>query len=324
MVKAIGLFSGGLDSMLACCVLRDQDIELLPLTFTTPFFGAEVARKAARDLDLPLEVMDITERHLVIVKDPPSGHGKNMNPCIDCHALMLEIAGEKMLAEGYDFLFTGEVLGERPMSQNRGSLNRVANRSGFRGRVLRPLSARLLDETLPEQEGKVDRSLLLDLSGRGRSRQIELARHYGIAEYPTPAGGCRLTDPAYSTRLRDLFAHMADPPLIWIRSLALGRHFWVDDACKVVVGRNHGENEALEALAGKEICQLGGRDFRGPRVLLFGEATEENLRRAASLVARYGDPPAGMAPVWVVDPGREEFLVEATAVTDELLEAWRV
>lgn len=324
MVKAIGLFSGGLDSMLACCVLREQGIELLALTFTTPFFGADVARRAAKDLDLPLEVLDITERHMVIVKDPPSGYGKNMNPCIDCHALMLAIAGEKMEAEGFDFLFTGEVLGERPMSQNRGSLNRVANRSGYKGRILRPLSARLLDPTLPEEEGKVDRSRLLDLSGRGRTRQFELAAAYGIREYPTPAGGCRLTDPAYSQRLKDLFAHDADPPPSWIRSLALGRHFWVAPGCKVVVGRNHRENLALEKLAEEGVVQLGGREFRGPRVLLFGEATEENLGRAASLVMRYGDPPAQGAEVWVLVPGREEFAVVAEAAKDELLEGWRV
>ncbi|MBU2053859.1 MAG: tRNA 4-thiouridine(8) synthase ThiI, partial [Proteobacteria bacterium] len=209
-VKGIALFSGGLDSTLAVKVISDQGIEVRGITFETPFFGAAKARAAAAGIGLPLQVLDITEEHLKMLRAPRYGYGKNMNPCIDCHTLMLKIAGRKMEEEGADFVFTGEVLGERPMSQGKQSLQVVAKNAGYPDRILRPLSAKLLPETEPEREGKVDRSRLCDLQGRGRKRQMEMAAHYRIASYPAPAGGCLLTDPIFSRRLRDLFAHHPD------------------------------------------------------------------------------------------------------------------
>ena len=198
MVTGVGLISGGLDSVLATRVLQDQDIRIIGVSFVTPFFGSEKAEKAAAMLDIDLKVIDITKIHLEVVKYPKYGYGKGMNPCIDCHALMFHEAGKVMEEEGADFLFSGEVLGERPMSQNRQSLMIVARRSGCEKLIIRPLSAKLLPETLPEREGKVNREKLLDIEGRSRKRQMELVDHYGITEYAQPAGGCLLTVPGYA------------------------------------------------------------------------------------------------------------------------------
>ena len=172
-----------------------------------------------------------------------------MNPCIDCHTLMLKIAGQRMVEEEADFLFTGEVLGQRPMSQGKQSLQVVAKNAGFPDRIIRPLSAKLLEETAPEREGKVDRSRLLDIQGRGRKQQMEMAVHYGITSYPAPAGGCLLTDPIFTRRLRDLFGHHPDYRIRDIELLKVGRHFRLDENTKAIVGRNAMDNQTIERLA---------------------------------------------------------------------------
>jgi tRNA U34 2-thiouridine synthase MnmA/TrmU len=194
-VRALGLCSGGLDSILAGLVLRQQGIDVAWVSFETPFFSADKARAAARLTGIPLSVQCITSVYMPMLRNPACGYGKNMNPCMDCHALMFRLAGERMRAEGFDFLFSGEVLGQRPMSQTKNALRYVEKHSGFDGWILRPLSARRLPETFAEREGLVDRERLLDLSGRGRKPQIALAEAFGITAYPAPAGGCLLTDP---------------------------------------------------------------------------------------------------------------------------------
>lgn len=288
-VRALGLISGGLDSMVAVCVLKEQGIEVTGISFITPFFSAEKAGAASRQIGFPLLVRDITLPHLALVKNPPSGYGSRMNPCIDCHALMLEVAGKIMEEEGFDFLFTGEVLNERPMSQTLRSLNRVANLSGYRDRVLRPLSALLLAETLPEREGLVDRTRLLNIQGRSRKRQIDLAERYGIKDYPTPAGGCLLTDPAFSKRLRDLltFGPASDPR--HVAMLKVGRHFRIRDGVKAMVGRNADDNLALAGLAGEGDVVLRTPYIPGPTVVLSGSDNEIDIVVAARLCARYSD-----------------------------------
>jgi tRNA U34 2-thiouridine synthase MnmA/TrmU len=194
-VRALGLCSGGLDSMLSALVLRRQGIHVEWISFETPFFSADKARRAANQTGIPLHVQDITDEYLVMLQAPPAGFGKNMNPCMDCHALMFRKAGFFMQAHGFDFLFSGEVLGQRPMSQTAPSLRYVEKHSGFDGKILRPLSARRLPETDMERQGLVDRNRLLDLSGRSRKPQMALAAEFGIGAYPSPAGGCLLTDP---------------------------------------------------------------------------------------------------------------------------------
>lgn len=288
VVKGLGLFSGGLDSILAVKVLQDQGIEVIGITFQTPFFGPQQASKAAEEIGIPLIVKDFTQRHLEMLKDPPSGYGSNMNPCIDCHALMLSEAGKIMEREGYHFLFTGEVLNERPMSQNRNSLARVAKRSGYKPYVLRPLSAKLLPETRPEQEGFVDRKRLLNISGRGRKPQMALAKHYAVKNYPAPAGGCLLTDPNFSFRLKELFHHNWNCSIQELELLKIGRHFRIDGT-KIVVGRDERENDRLRELVEKDDVLLSGEHIPGPLVLISGGGSSGVVKRAAGLCVRYSD-----------------------------------
>ena len=207
-IRALGLFSGGLDSMLAAAVLRAQGLDVTLICLVTPFFGAGASPGIGRPPG-PAPPGGGPHRQIPpLIYDPPHGWGRGHNPCIDCHTLMLREAGALMAAEGFDLLFTGEVLGQRPMSQNRGSLNLIARESGFADLLLRPLSAKSLKTTQPEIEGWVDRERLLNLSGRGRKRQMALAEEYGITRYPAPAGGCLLTDPGYAARLKELLRHL--------------------------------------------------------------------------------------------------------------------
>ncbi len=309
MARAIGLFSGGLDSILAVRLLADQDVEILAVSFVTPFFGSERAERAAGELGVPFRPVDITEDHLALVRNPRHGYGRNMNPCIDCHALMLKTAAGIMEQEGYDFLFTGEVLGERPKSQNRTALDIVAKESGFPDLVLRPLSAKLLEPTRPEREGLIDRDRLLDISGRSRKRQMALAEAFGITEYPTPAGGCLLTDPIYSKRLRELWDHDPDATADDVGLLSLGRHLRLTSETKLVLGRNQGENEKLRNLFRPGDVRMFVLGVPGPVGLLRGAADDELKRLAASLCARYSD----------AAPGQEVTVVLTTHGVDEQL-----
>ena len=244
-VRALGLCSGGLDSMLAGLVLRDQDIDVAWITFETPFFNAAKARKASNMTGIPLTVKSIFNVYMKMLKNPPAGYGKHMNPCMDCHALMFKLAGELMRAKNFDFLFSGEVLGQRPMSQNKSSLGYVEKHSGFKGYIVRPLSARNLPLTIPEKEGLVERDRLLDISGRGRNRQIKLAQKFGISDYPAPAGGCLLTDKNFSNRLRDLFDHQDECTEEELHLLKHGRHFRLNPNAKLIVGRTEDDNENI-------------------------------------------------------------------------------
>lgn len=313
-VRGLGLISGGLDSMLAARLLMEQGIAVTGIAFVTPFFGSKNAELAAARVGFPLVVRDITTPHLAMVKSPPSGYGSRMNPCIDCHALMLESAGALMDAEGFDFLFTGEVLNERPMSQSLRSLNRVANLSGRPGHVLRPLSALRLRETLVESEGKVDRTRLLNLEGRSRRRQFELARQWGIADYPNPAGGCLLTDPGYSRRLKDLLDHGPDADVHDLELLKVGRQFRIRAGVKAAAGRNVADNQALTALRGPGDLLLRTGGVPGPVMILSGAANDADIALAAGICARYSDGRAGSVRIIVEsDAGAIELLTEPIA-----------
>ncbi len=287
MSKAIGLISGGLDSLLAARVLLDQGIELLGLSFETPFFGPGTAKRIAVQLGIPLRVMEISEEHLKIVMNPPPGYGSAMNPCIDCHALMIRNAGQIMEEEGYDFIFTGEVLNQRPMSQNRQSLQLVAKLSGYSEFLLRPLSAKLLPETRVEREGIVDRGRMLDIQGRSRKRQLALAQDYGLVEFGTPAGGCLLTERGFSVKLRELF-EMGNFDLRDVRLLKLGRHFRIGTV-KMVLGRNEEENRKIKEMRRDGDVLLSAEHFPGPVALVCGGAAEEVLRQGAGICVAFSD-----------------------------------
>ncbi|MBI4779441.1 hypothetical protein HY797_03250 [Candidatus Falkowbacteria bacterium] len=210
MAKTLVLLSGGLDSMLAAHVLMDQGVEITGLSFNSNFFNTAKAKKAAGELGIELIEIDFSDEHLEMVKNPEHGYGKKMNPCIDCPGLMLKKAKEIMDKEGFDFVATGEVLGQRPMSQNKESLKVVEKISGLEGKLIRPLSAKLLDESEPEKNGKLIRERLLDISGRSRQKQLELVKKYGIKEYASPGGGCLLTDPEFSEKLLKILEYWPD------------------------------------------------------------------------------------------------------------------
>jgi len=292
IVRGLGLCSGGLDSTLAALVLRRQNIHVEWITFETPFFTADKARKASERTGVPLHVQDITEDYLVMLKAPPAGFGKNMNPCMDCHALMFSKAGAFMVAHGFDFLFSGEVLGQRPMSQNAPSLRYVAKRSGFGERILRPMSAKKLPETVMETSGLVDREQLLDLSGRSRKPQMALAREFGLTDYPSPAGGCLLTDVGYSRRLKDLFDHSDQVQVNHLYLLKYGRHMRLGPATKIIVGRNQKENQKIEQYFDPQRdILLKTHSYPGPTAIMPDGGPPELLFLAASICAGYTKAP---------------------------------
>lgn len=288
-VKAVGACSGGLDGLLASAILMQQGIDVEIVTFTSPFFPND-SSDIMNQLDVKQHKLDFSDDILKILRNPESGFGKNCNPCIDCHAMMFHRLGEFAEKIGADFIFSGEVTGQRPMSQNRGALNRVARLSGYAEILLRPLSAKILPETLPEKTGLVMREKLLDISGRGRKRQMKLASELGL-KYQTPAGGCFLTDSGYCVRLEVL---LEIPGLLTVnncRIIRYGRIFRLSSSAAGVIGRNRNENEKLENLAQQSdrIIELINRP--GPSAILMGDIAE--LPLLSSLVAFYGKVRSG-------------------------------
>ncbi|MGV8074786.1 MAG: tRNA 4-thiouridine(8) synthase ThiI [Syntrophobacteraceae bacterium] len=295
--KGIGLMSGGLDSVLAVKVLQEQDIELIPVMFKTPFFGPKPGADISRVVGITVRVVDFSEVHLGMLRKPVYGYGSQMNPCIDCHALMLREAGRLMEEERADFLFTGEVLGQRPMSQRRDSLRSVEKLSGYPGRVLRPLSAKLLPPTIVETEGLVDRSRLLDISGRSRKRQMELVKRYGIVDYPQPGGGCLLTREGFVKKLREMLRRYPQAGLREMELLKWGRHFSLPEGSICIIGRNEADNEKLESLVGAEDTLLRVIDYPGPTGLVIGPPrSDADQSLAALIVAAYSDAPPAHSP----------------------------
>ncbi len=304
-IRGLGLCSGGLDSILSALVLKDQGIDVTWICFETPFFSDEKARRASQATGVPLIVRSIFPTYLKMLKNPPVGYGQYMNPCMDCHALMFKLAGETMQAEGFDFLFSGEVLGQRPMSQTYPSLRYVAKQSGMDGYIVRPLSAKRLPESIPEQKGWIDREQLLSLSGRSRKPQIRLAAQYGITSYPAPAGGCLLTDKGYSHRLRDIFDHQTTYTEAELHLLKYGRHLRLDSHTKVIVGRTQKENESIGKWidTGRDIV-LKTMGYPGPTAVIPGGSdTEAIVSQAAAICAGYSKAPAqSLVDVGVSDP----------------------
>lgn len=288
--KAIALLSGGLDSILAVKLMLDQGIEVTAVNFLTTFCtctnkGCEHAgTKAARTLKVHLKIFHMAEEYLEVVKNPKHGYGSNMNPCLDCRILLFRKAKEYMSQIGASFIITGEVLGERPMSQRRDAILLIEKEAGLKGLIVRPLSAKAFEPTIPEIEGIVDRNKLLDISGRSRKPQIALAREFGINDYPCPAGGCLLTDPGFAGRMKDLIKHnslnMAD-----VKLLKIGRHFRLSGDAKLVIGRDEKENEALKAhIKDGDIC-FELKDIAGPLSILRGGEDESLLKLAANIAA---------------------------------------
>jgi len=289
-IKALVLFSGGLDSILAAKILMEQEIKLKGITFKSYFFNAEQAKKAAKQIKLPLKIIDFSKEHLKTVKNPRHGYGKAMNPCIDCHILMLRTAKRIMKKEKFDFIITGDVLGERPMSQNKQALELIEKGSSLTGYLLRPISAKLLKPTIPEKLGWVNREKLLDISGRSRKRQIALAKKYKIRKYPSPAGGCLLTDLEFAKRLRELLKVYPKCNGNDIELLRLGRHFLKDEA-KIVIGRNEEENKKIKKLKKSSDILIEMKNYPGPLTFIRsygrGEIPQKIVEKAQKLTQYY-------------------------------------
>jgi len=287
-IRAISLVSGGLDSLLAIRVVQSQGIEIHGLALRSLFFEPGSAEKTCKMLNVPVHIEDFTSTLLSLIQHPKHGFGAGMNPCIDCHIAMLKQAGQFMEEGGFDFIITGDVLNQRPMSQNRHALDMIAAESGFKELILRPLSAKLLGQTKPEQAGWVKREQLLDLHGRTRKPQLSLAKQFGLTGYLQPAGGCILTDTQYSERLKDLKEHEGIGNHEHIKRLRLGRHFRLENE-KLVVGRNEDENMHLEKTALATDLILKPASVPGPTGLIPYTATETELLKAAAICARYSD-----------------------------------
>ena len=293
-MKAIALLSGGLDSTLAAKIALGEGIELEALNFLTVFCTCTnkgetclASQKAVDALGIPLKVFNVSEEYLEVVKHPKHGYGSNMNPCIDCRIFMLKKAKAYMEGSGASFIVTGEVLGERPMSQRKDAMRLIEKEAGLEGFILRPLSAKLLPASIPEREGWVDRERLLCIQGRSRKPQIELAEHFGIHDYPCPAGGCLLTDPGFSRRMKDLILHTPDFSLNDVHLLKMGRHFRLSPKIKLVVGRDKEENQKIQTFAQGEDILLKLSCLPGPLSLLRGSADGVDIEKAASITVRY-------------------------------------
>lgn len=301
--------------MLAVCVLREQGCQVEAVVFDSPFFNTDQARRSAEAIGVTLHVPDFTADITGLLDNPRHGFGRTMNPCIDCHALMIRRAGEIVREKGWNFVATGEVLNQRPMSQNRHSLAIVASTSGCAEILVRPLSALLLDETRPEREGLIDRSRLLALSGRGRSAQIALAEKFGIGTFPAPAGGCLLTEGLFCSKLRDLQLHEGLENRRDLRWLRLGRHFRLPDGAKCIAGRDAEDNDRLQREAGPGNIVLHPVAVPGPTVVLPLAASAADAARAAAICAGYCDAHGGGSVRLARERGgvREEIEVEPMA-----------
>jgi len=316
--KALALFSGGLDSLLAVKLLEQQGVKVIPVCFESPFFSCKKAIQTGKKNNIFVNVVRLEQDYIEMIHDPKHGYGKNMNPCIDCHAFMYKKLGDMLEKYNADFLISGEVLGQRPMSQHMNGLNAVAKWSGFKDLIVRPLSQKLLPDTKPIRERWIDKNLLLDLQGRNRIPQIELAEKFGISEYPTPAGGCLLTDPGYSKRLFDLKKYNMFAQR-FITFLNVGRQFRLDYSTKLIIGRNQNDNEYMEKLIEKDVNNknivLKAKEIPGPIGIVQTHdkiVSEETLKLAAEILVRYTSKVNNEADVLMQFPDGEvkEMLVK--------------
>ncbi len=326
-VKAIAMFSGGLDSILAVKLMLQQGIDVEALTFTSPFClsegkGGTLTEVTAERLGVPLKKMALDEDYLEVIRNPKHGYGRLMNPCIDCRIYMLRKAKEYAVKVGAEFIFTGEVLGERPMSQRRESMDLIEKEAGLKGRLLRPLSAKLFPETEPEHKGFVDRDKLFDIKGRSRKRQIELAERLGISGYPCPSGGCLLTYKEYAAKVKDLFQHQNKVGFKDFELIKVGRHFRYKEN-KIIVGRDEEENKRLTLMKRDDDYLFEALGCGSPITMLQGPKTKETVKLAAGLTARYSD--CTDTPVRVkYESGGKSETVKVEPLRDQLINGMRV
>lgn len=322
--KALVLFSGGLDSILTIKLLQEQNIQVEAINFATPFSaGQSYVDKIARQFRIKAHKVKVDPAYFSMIRKPRHGYGANMNPCLDCKIYMLRRAAAFAKKHKFDFLATGEVVGERPFSQQRGMLFMIEKEAKLDGKIVRPLSGRLLPPTEAEKKGLIKRESLLTISGRNRTPQLELARKFDIKDFPTPGGGCLLTDPGFAHKLRDFLKHSKTFSWDDVTLLRLGRHFRLGKE-KIIVGRRHEENIALKKIASKrKLPWMEVRGFMGPVALVQGNS-KQLIQKAASLTVRYSDAPKGPAARVEVHRGLKKTSFQAEAIPENEAERLRV
>jgi tRNA-specific 2-thiouridylase len=332
--KAVAMFSGGLDSCLAVYLIKSQGIEVVAVNFQTPFNQPrrkrdmpDLVESMAGQLGVELIRKRLEKDYLEVIRSPRYGYGRALNPCIDCKIFLVKKTAEIMKNMAVDFIITGEVLGQRPMSQRKDILSLIDKQSGYQGIILRPLSAKLIPPTIPEEKGWVDREELLDISGRSRTRQMELAERFGVRGYPSPAGGCLLTEPEYSRKLADLFQHTQDVSGRDIELLNVGRHFRLSDRVKIVVGKNDAENKRILELVKDDELLLVSDDTPGPTTLIQGRASRDEIVLSAEITARYIRKSSSEPVNFRLMKGSEKEIldrIEAQALDTPELESYRI
>ena len=331
--KAVALLSGGLDSSLAIRMMLEQGIDVEAVAVKTPFCDFDCGKgcgqrvkEVADELGIKLKTVYFGEEYLRMLKNPKHGYGSGMNPCIDCRGMMYNAAKEHMKKTNADFIITGEVLFQRPMSQNNRALHIIEKETGMESKVLRPLSAKHLPPTEAEKRGLIKRENMGDIKGRSRKGQLAMARHFGISEPPNAAGGCLLTDPSFSKRVKDVIDHSSDvPTLNDIELLKVGRHFRITNDAKLVVGRNKDENEVIKALATEGDIIIEAKDYVGPTCILRCKNHDDSLLKiCGAITARYSDAPKEeTSKVSIVFKGwRNEMMVKPADI--ETIERLRI
>ena len=315
--KVVALLSGGLDSQLAIKMMQEQGFDVSAVAIKTPFCdfdcgrgcGFEI-RERADDLDVNLKTVYLGDEYIEMLKHPKHGIGAGFNPCIDCRSMMFDAAKKHMEEIGAEFIISGEVLGQRPMSQHAPALRTIENESDLVGKIVRPLSAALLPETDPEKDGLIKRENLGMIRGRTRRGQLEMAKKYGIENPPNAGGGCLLTEPHFGIKAKDLFSHTKNPTINDIDLLKIGRHFRLDEETKFIVGRNKDENEMIKAISLPGDILLESKDFVGPVSILRGSNAKQHLKFASSITLRYSDAPNNEQAIVSI---RDNDLVEEIA-----------
>ena len=323
--KVVALLSGGLDSQLAVRMMQKQGFEASAVAIKTPFCdfdcgrgcGFEI-RERADDLNVNLKTVYLGDEYIKMLKNPKYGRGAGFNPCVDCRAMMFDAAKEHMEEIGADFVISGEVVGQRPMSQHRRALKTIEEESELDGVIVRPLSGGLLPATKPEKDGLIQRKDLGMIRGRSRKPQLAMAKEFGIRDPPNAGGGCLLTDPGFGLRAEDLFSHIETPTINDIDLLKVGRHYRLDQQTKMVIGRNKTENHTIQMLALPNDITLEVRDHMGPTTILRGDTAKDYVEFAASVTLRYSDAPDGYGVVTVLGNTKTECKVKA-AIEDDYL-----
>lgn len=329
--KVVALLSGGLDSQLAVKMMQSQGFEVSAVAIKTPFCdfdcgrgcGFEI-RERADTLGVNLKTVYLGDEYIEMLKNPKHGFGSGMNPCIDCRSMMFKAAKKHMDEIGADFIISGEVLGQRPMSQHGPALKTIEKESELEGYIVRPLSGALLPKTIPEENGLIKRENLGMVRGRTRRMQLQMAQEYGIENPPNAGGGCLLTDPAFAIRAKDLFEHTDNPTTNDIDLLKIGRHFRLDKTTKLIVGRNQDENNMIKALALPDDIVFYAKDHVGPNTLLRGDNIENYKQITAAITLRYSDAPKEMPGIVIVEKASDKSEISITRAEESEYLQYRI